>query len=32
MPVFSQAEIVDNIFQWDVLKNMQEIKSYDDLF
>ena len=25
-------EAVDNIFQWDLLKNMLEIKSHDDLF
>ena len=25
------AELVDNIFQWDVLKNMRQIKSYDDM-
>ena len=30
--VFLEAEIVDNIFQWDVLKNMRPIKSYDDMF
>ena len=29
---FLEAEIVDNIFQWDVLKNMRQIKSYDDMF
>ena len=29
---FLEAKIVDNIFQWDVLKNMQQIKSYDDMF
>ena len=29
---FLKAEIIDNIFQWDVLKNMQQIKSYDDMF
>ena len=29
---FLEAEIVDNIFQWDVLKNMWQIKSYDDMF
>ena len=27
-----EAEIVDSIFQWDVLKNMRQIKSYDDMF
>ena len=27
-----EAEIFDNIFQRDVLKNMRQIKSYDDLF
>ena len=32
-PVFSLEEkIVDNIFQWDLLKIMPQIKSYDDLF
>ena len=29
---FLEAEIVDNIFQWDELKNMRQIKSYDDMF
>ena len=29
---FLEVEIVDNIFQWDVLKNMRQIKSYDDMF
>ena len=29
---FLEAEIADNIFQWDVLKNMRQIKSYDDIF
>ena len=29
---FLEAEIVGNIFQWDVLKNMRQIKSYDDMF
>ena len=29
---FLEAEIVDNIFQWDVLKNIIQIKSYDDMF
>ena len=29
---FPEAEIVDNIFQWDVLKNIRQIKSYDDMF
>ena len=29
---FLEAEIVDNIFQWDVLKNMRQLKSYDDMF
>ena len=29
---FLEAEIVDNIFLWDVLKNMRQIKSYDDMF
>ena len=27
-----EAETADNIFQWDVLKNMRQIKSYDDRF
>ena len=30
--VFLESEIVDNIFQWDVLKNIRQIKSYDDMF
>ena len=30
--LFLEAEIVDNIFQWDVLKNMRQIKGYDDMF
>ena len=29
---FLETEIVDNIFQWDVLENMRQIKSYDDMF
>ena len=29
---FVQAETVDNIFQWDVLKNMRQMKRYDDMF
>ena len=29
---FLEAEIVDNIFQWDVLTNMRQIKSYGDMF
>ena len=29
---FLEVEIVDNIFQWDVLKNMLQIKSYDEMF
>ena len=29
---FLEAEIVDNIFQWDVLKNLRQIKSYDYMF
>ena len=29
---FLQAEIVGNIFQWDVLRNMGQIKSYDGMF
>ena len=31
-PVFLEAEIIDNIFQCDVLKNMRQIKCYDDMF
>ena len=27
-----EVEIVENIFQWDVLKNMLQIKSYDEMF
>ena len=27
-----EAEIVDNIFQWDVLKNMQQLESYGDIW
>ena len=29
---FLEAEVVDNIFQLDVLKNMGQIKSYADMF
>ena len=29
---FLEAEIVDNIFQWDVMKTMRQIKNYDDMF
>ena len=29
---FLEPEIVDNIFQWDVPKNMRQIKSYVDMF
>ena len=29
---FLEAEIVDNIFQWDALKNARQIKGYNDLF
>ena len=29
---FLEAEIVDNILQLDVLKNMRQIKSYADMF
>ena len=29
---FLEAEVVDNIFQWDALKNIGQIKSYDDMF
>ena len=29
---FLEAEIVNNIFQWDAIKNMRQIKSYDDMF
>ena len=28
---FLEAEIVDNIFQWDVLKNIRQLKCYDDM-
>ena len=28
---FLKVEIVHNIFQWDILKNMWEIKNYDPL-
>ena len=31
-PFFIEAEVADNIFQWDVLKNMRQIKSFDDMF
>ena len=31
-PVLLEAEIVDNNFHWDVLKNMLQIKNYDDMF
>ena len=31
-PAFLEVEVVDNIFQWDVLKNMLQIKSYDEKF
>ena len=27
-----EAEIVNNILQWDVLKNMRQIKRYDEVF
>ena len=30
--LFLEAEIVDNMSQWDVLKNMRQIKNYDDMF
>ena len=30
--LFLEAEIVDNPFQWDVLRNMEQIKGYDDMF
>ena len=29
---FLETEIVDNIFRWDLLKNMRQINSYDDMF
>ena len=29
---FLEAEVVDNIFQLDVLKNMRQIKSYANIF
>ena len=29
---FREAKVVDNFFQLDVLKNMQQIKSYADMF
>ena len=29
---FLEAEITDNIFQWAIVKNMQQIKSFDDIF
>ena len=29
---FPEAELVDNIFEWDVLKNMRQIESYDGMF
>ena len=29
---FLEADIVDNIFQWDALKNTLQIKSYHDMF
>ena len=31
-PFFLEAEVVDKIFQLDVLKNVRQIKSYDDMF
>ena len=30
--LFLEAEKVDNISQWDALKNMRQIKIYDDMF
>ena len=30
--LFLEAEVIDNIFQLDVLKNMRQIKSYADMF
>ena len=30
--LFLEAEIIDNIFQWDVLTNMRLIKGYDETF
>ena len=29
---FLEAETVDNIFQWHVLKNIRQIECYDDMF
>ena len=29
---FLDAETVEDTFQWDVLKNMLQIKCYDDMF
>ena len=29
---FLEAKLVDNIFEWDILKNMWQIKNYDDMF
>ena len=29
---FLEAETVYNIFQWNVLRNMRQINSYDDMF
>ena len=29
---FLEVETVDNIFQWDVLKYILQIKSYDEMF
>ena len=31
-PFFLEAQKVDNIFQWDLLKFMQQIESYDGMF
>ena len=30
--IFLEAEIVNNIFQSDVLKNVRQIKGYDEMF
>ena len=29
---FLEAELADNILQWNVLKNMRQMKSYDEMF
>lgn len=30
--IFLEVDIADNIFQWDVPKNMRPKKNYDDMF